>query len=348
MHKRSSNVLAILIAGFGAMAACAQSIEWSDLPPIPDVEGYAGPIAGVSEGKLLVGGGTNFPDKRPWEGGTKHWYDTVFVLEVPTDKWHVAGKLPQPLAYSVCVTTPRGIAVLGGSNATGHTPECFWLRLVDAKLEIEPLPPLPVAVSNACGSLLNGRLFLAGGTLAPNAVHALDTCYSIALEHSVSGWRKEPNMPGPPRMLATAAALDGAFYVLGGVKLSADEKGQPRRTYLRDAYRYDPGKGWTKIANLPWPMAASPSPAPIGRSGQLFILGGDDGNQVDLPPQSHAGFRRDVLTFDASQAKWTSLGRLPTALVTTTTVTWNGHIIVPGGEVRPGVRSTQVLSGKMK
>ena len=32
-------------------------------------------------GAILVAGGANFPDKKPWEGGKKVWYDTVFVLE---------------------------------------------------------------------------------------------------------------------------------------------------------------------------------------------------------------------------------------------------------------------------
>ena len=40
-------------------------------------------VAGVSGGALLVAGGANFPDKKPWQGGTKVWYDTVFVLDEP-------------------------------------------------------------------------------------------------------------------------------------------------------------------------------------------------------------------------------------------------------------------------
>jgi hypothetical protein len=35
----------------------------------------------VSNGALIVAGGANFPDKAVWEGGRKHWYDNIFVLE---------------------------------------------------------------------------------------------------------------------------------------------------------------------------------------------------------------------------------------------------------------------------
>ena len=45
-----------------------------NLPPIPDGDGFAGSLAGVSNGGLLVAGGSNFPNGgRPWTGATKTW-----------------------------------------------------------------------------------------------------------------------------------------------------------------------------------------------------------------------------------------------------------------------------------
>ena len=58
-------------------------LKWESLPPIPDPNGFASPFAGVSYGALIVAGGSNFPDKKPWEGGTKVWYDSVFALDKP-------------------------------------------------------------------------------------------------------------------------------------------------------------------------------------------------------------------------------------------------------------------------
>jgi len=73
--------------------------EWKRLPSLPDNEGFAGPLAGVSNGALIVAGGANFPDKKPWDGGKKVWYDTVFVLEKPNGEWKIAGKLPRPVVH---------------------------------------------------------------------------------------------------------------------------------------------------------------------------------------------------------------------------------------------------------
>jgi N-acetylneuraminic acid mutarotase len=74
----------------------------------------------------------------------------------------------------------------------------------------------------------------------------------------------------------------------------------------------------------------------------LLVLGGDDGAQVDFPPTEHRGFPRDVLAYDATTDSWTTMDELPFGLVTTPSVNWNGRIVVPGGEARPGVRSTEV------
>ena len=84
--------------------SAAEPGRWTALPALPDKEGFASMFAGVSGGALLAAGGANFPDKRPWEGGKKVWYDTVFVLAKPDGQWQFAGKLPRPLGYGVSVT----------------------------------------------------------------------------------------------------------------------------------------------------------------------------------------------------------------------------------------------------
>jgi len=86
---------------------------------------------------------------------------------------------------------------------------------------------------------------------------------------------------------------------------------------------------------------AAPSPAPIV-NGTLLVLGGDTGDQVNTPPTAHKGFPRDVLAYDAKKDAWRVAGEVPFSLVTTTAVEWNGHIVIPGGEARPGVRSPEV------
>mgnify|MGYP000086895198 CR=1 FL=1 len=98
-------------------ASAALAGEQKRLTRLPNTEGFAGSFAGVSHGRLIVAGGANFPDKKPWEGGKKKWYDTIYMLDQPDGKWKIAGKLPRPLGYGVCVTHRESVICVGGSDA---------------------------------------------------------------------------------------------------------------------------------------------------------------------------------------------------------------------------------------
>jgi N-acetylneuraminic acid mutarotase len=76
-----------VFAQSGNSARANASLRWKALPPLPDREGFAASFAGVSGGALIVAGGANFPDKRPWEKGKKIWYASVFVLEKADSAW---------------------------------------------------------------------------------------------------------------------------------------------------------------------------------------------------------------------------------------------------------------------
>jgi hypothetical protein len=129
-------LLIIALIGASANAFCG---EWSKLAPLPDKEGFAGPFAGVSNGVLLVAGGANFPNKKPWEGGVKVWHDRVFVLERQNGEWIEAGKLPRPLGYGVSVTYRGGVVCVGGSDGQRHYADAFRLEWNDGMIALTRL-----------------------------------------------------------------------------------------------------------------------------------------------------------------------------------------------------------------
>jgi N-acetylneuraminate epimerase len=327
-------------------AAAPPALKWEQLPPIPDSRGLGYPFGGVSNGALVIGGGSNFPDKPIWENGTKVWYDSVFVLEQPTGQWKTGGKLPRALAGGVSVTTSDGVACLGGGDADRNYADCFLLQWQDGKLETKSLPKLPRPCANFAGVLVGSTIYAAGGIEHTNDSSTLKTFWSLDLTNRPAGWQILEPWPGPGRMLATIGAQDGAIYLFGGADLKPSQSagGKPERAWLKDAYQYTPGKGWKQIADLPRVAVAAPSPAPSFGKSRLLILGGDDGAQAALPLQTHKGFPRDVLAYDTTNNTWSVLGELPFSLVTTPAVTWRGHIVIPGGEARPGVRSKEVWS----
>jgi len=309
---------------------------------VPDARGFAGSFAGVSDEALIVAGGTHFIDKMPWEGGTKVWYDTVYALEKPGGPWRVIGKLPQPNGYGVSITTPDGLVILGGGNATEHFRDVFWLQQ-EAKL-----PPLPKPCAFMCGCELNGVIYIAGGIETPTATTAMNTFWSLDLKQPNAIWQELPPCPGKPRMLACMAAANGAVHLFSGAALKAGADGKPEREWLKDAWAYQPATGWNQLPDMPRVAVAAPSPAPVVDS-KILILGGDDGTNANFEPKSqHPGFPRSILAFDVKTQTWSKSDEVPFSLVTTNAVLWNDQIVIPGGEARPGVRSPQVWGASIR
>jgi N-acetylneuraminic acid mutarotase len=306
--------------------------------------GVAGAFAGVANGSLLVAGGANFPLGPPWTGGQKVWRETVYALDRPDGQWKEAGTLPRPLAYGVSATHRETLVCVGGSDANAHYAAAFTLSWQGGKLLTSSLPPLPNSMANGCGALLGDTLYVAGGQERPESTQALRSVYRIDLSAAKPQWQAIRPCPGSGRILATAAACDSAFWVIGGAELIAGADGKVTRRYLCDAYRYDDAEGWKRIADLPHAVVAAPSPAPCNDT-DFFVLGGDDGLQQGLPsPMLHKGFSNQILCFDWKSGEWHAAGPLAAARVTTPCVIWSQRAIIPSGEVRPGIRSPEIWS----
>ncbi len=325
----------------------ALDLKWSQLPPLPDRLGVAGAFAGQSGGTLLVAGGANFPDKMPWEGGKKVWHDVVYGLSQTNGSWFLAGRLPRPLAYGVSLTTRRGVLCIGGSDAERHHAEVFLLRYKERKLTTEALPSLPLPLANAAGALVNEVAYVAGGSEQPGEQSAVSRFFALDLKRTSAGWRELEACPGEARILAAAAGVKEYFYFVGGTALR-QTNGVVKRSYLRDAWRFAAGKGWERLADLPKPCVAAPTPAPVV-DASLLLVGGDDGSLAGFqPPERHPGFPRTILALDLQQGRWAEFNGLLAARATLPAVEWNGNFVLPSGEVRPGVRSPEVWAFSAK
>jgi N-acetylneuraminate epimerase len=323
-------------------------MSWDRLPSIPDREGFAAPFAGVSGGALIVAGGANIPGDKWAEPFAKKWYDSIFVLARPEGKWRMLGKLPHPLSYGVSITTDDGLICLGGSDSTRHYADAFLLRMKHGALTRKALPSLPMPCANACGALVGHTIYIAGGIETPPATTALHAFWALGLDAQEPIWRELDPWPGPERMLAVAGALDGAFYLFSGVKLSAGDDGKPVREFLLDAYRFTPADGWKRLADLPRPAAAAPSPAPATDS-RLLVLTGDDGLNVTFQPvEKHPGFPKNALSYEAATDTWTVLDNVPISRATVPAVLWRDRVVIPNGEVRPRVRTPEVWSLRLR
>ena len=347
-------------------------LEWSELPPLPDVVGRAGAFVGVSNDALIVAGGANFPAGRPWNGHEKVWHSDAFVLTEPTAEWlHFEDVLPEPLAYGVTLQSDSTLMIAGGGNAAHHTSavaELVW-DAENGELRYEQKGDLPGPTSFACGAVVGDVAVVYGGLAAPDSTRPLgDLFWSDMSSGEWSSFRSEAPRP---RHLAVAGVHRDHFFVFSGVDLE-ERGGNPKaRVFLKDAWKINLGPmrrtsslAWELIQDCPRPMAAAPSPALALGGEHLVIFGGDDGAHYgeDLK-DAHPGFPATGFAYDPVLDRWRAAGALPVAPeadstdalslnawspVTTGAVRWGDRFVIATGEARPGVRTPRVLSGSAK
>ncbi|MBD3627822.1 sodium/solute symporter [Cyclobacterium sp.] len=346
--------------------------------PAPDGEGsslgYAGMYAGTHNGALILAGGANFPGEKPWKGGKKKFWNKIHVLikDQSEAKW-VEGielSLPESMAYGASVSTPGGVFCLGGENEDGYHSSTWWISWNESRQEVtvnEGLP-LPMALSNASAVYHEGFVYLVGG----ENEQVWNKFYRLNINESGAKWESLPPLPGPERSHAMMAiqheGKEQRIYLAGGRR---KEAGAPT-VFFGDLFSFS-------FNNMRWEShgsiedgegniisLAAGTAAPFG-SGHILLFGGDEGklyhqleqiamslaepslnssdslelvNERENLLASHPGFSRRVLAYHAVTKTWSRLADLPfKAPVTTSSVFWEGTLVLPSGEISPGVRT---------
>jgi N-acetylneuraminate epimerase len=320
------------------------------LTPLPDKEGFAGMFAGVSNGSLVCMGGANFPDKRPWEGGKKKWYDDIYVLE--SSKWRrLKKKLLSPVAYGVSVTYNDIIILIGGNDQHAYSNKVIGYALTGSDIEMTSYPSLPVPLANMAGALVGHLIIICGGNNSSQG-KGINECYGLDLEDPDKGWFEFPPLPGPGRVLPISGVHEGKFYLFSGETTSMSAGNEQYREILQDAYRLAPIKinglwtgSWQKLAHMPMGMAAGGNMLPL-IDNKFFFWGGVDAvTALQKDPVTATGIPRDMFFYHCDADTWEYLGKNDDVVsrVTLPVVYWNHKWIYVNGEIRAGTRTNTLV-----
>jgi N-acetylneuraminic acid mutarotase len=321
---------------------------------LPAVQGHNHPgLAGVYSGfigdTLIIAGGANFPEGKPWEGGSKKWWSTLYYtnIEVGNMQWQtIENALPEPLAYGVTIQLPNSLLCIGGCNAVQCSKEVFEIKLHDGQLSLSrDWPPLPVPLANMTGALIGNNIYIAGGQESMETQKATSHFFTLNILKD-KDWTALPSWPGVPRGYAVSAAQkDGTetcFYLFSGRNYNTEEGSVE---ILTDGYCYHPQHNtWRKLEGIFPVMAATAlSVAPH----HLLFFGG--AQSIIAGSDNHPGFDNNLRLYNIPANTLENTGAAPYPLPVTTNTIRRGEIFyITSGEIKPGIRTPDILRGKIK
>lgn len=298
--------------------------------------GVSGAFGGIlPDGTVVIAGGCNFPFENPTEvdSSEKKIYSGIYNAMTGER----IGMLPSPTAYGGSVSTPEGIAMLGGLGKT----ECFIFN----GTELKPLPSLPVSIDNGYAASINGTIY----ALGKSDIYSLDP--------GASQWQLVTKLPEEPRSQPVMAGCRNKLYIWGGFTPSVNGSKPIVHT---SGLCYDVAKHkWSK---LPAPkvngeeVTLSGGTAICDSNGTIYATGGVnrkiflDAITCQAPdylahPIEWYQFNSCILAFNTKNGKWKVIGRSSDmARAGAAAVIHDGKLMLLGGELKPRVRATSTAS----
>jgi len=297
-------------------------------------------------------------------------------------RWITGFKLERPLAYGACVSSKYGAVCIGGSDSERTYSQVFLLQWDAGKKAVTrtSLPSLPDTSACSSAAMIGDTVYVVGGTTGPGPETATKNFWSLDMSRfndpGSFQWKPVLPWPGPSRAFAVAAAQHNGttdcLYVMSGRRINTEDENHSQVQFLTDVYEFSPAlyepanynpqtdtytgpvSPWRKRRDVPRCVMAGTA-MNVGQS-HIVVLGGDDGSLYDKADElkdEHPGFPREALMYHTITDTWTIAGSMPVSHVTTTAVRWGTDsvtdpIVIPGGEIRPRVRSAKVWEIRLR
>lgn len=347
-------------------------------------KGVSASYAALIDGKLIVAGGANFPEKLGFEGGSKAFYNEIMLYDAAKNEWKLVGHLPDSSAYGVSVPVSGGALWIGGNTASKSLANCYKVSLKENdSVKLENFPALPAPIDNFAGCAIGDDIFVGGGVEDGKPSNSL---YHINAETD-SVWTKLPDFPGIPRVQPVLAAIekDGKKYVyLMGGFFGGNADMKP--AMATEVLRYDvSAQKWEKVGEQIAPETQKPfslggaAAMPVddryilcmgGVNYNVFLdavttqynIGNDTTTTDEEKKQKNLDFSKNYMTqpvefyefnpecriFDTATGEWKTIDVTPNAARAGATLVFNGkEFFAVQGELKPGVRSAVTMKGEI-
>lgn len=226
----------------------------------------------------------------------------------------------------------------------------------------EQWPNLPVGIKNGISARIGDTLYVGLGSAGSDL-------YALNLGGVSKGWVKRAAFIGPATNGAVAAVSGGRLYLFGGNGKSTPDAKSP--IIFESVYAYDPAKDQWDAVETKTPTGLSGAKGLSMPDGRIAIVGGYNKQLFDKYLADVSGIDKDrepdafkalvntymgmkpqeyrwntkVLVYDPSANSWGTLGDNPyLPNCDSALAAWKGSYVLVSGEVKPGLRTSQVKS----
>lgn len=301
-------------------------------------------------------------------------------------QWKKVGEIEEPSAYGVAISMLDGIACIGGTNGEQSlsTANIIMYNKDSMNIEIYPLPDLPIKLDNMGGAAMDTMLYVAGGNadgVPSNRVFLLD------FTNLQQEWIELPPFPGEPRVQPVCAVMknhegEKSLYIWGG--FATTHNGSKPSVSL-GGYKYSFKKGeWSDLSapkiGEEEIFLGGAAVTQVNDTLAIFTGGVNDEiflkalqremmlkeailqndtiaqNQLKAEAKEYMlqspewyKFNPRVLAYNSVQNKWSEfVVTTSTARAGASLVYHKGVLYSIGGELKPGVRSPEVVAVKIE
>jgi N-acetylneuraminic acid mutarotase len=334
MMKSISAILISLTVLMTTFSAAGPVLNWKEGRKLTLAKG--GYASGIFSGKLLLAGGTHWKDEK------KLWLDEVVAYDPNRDQWETFPALPKALAYGASAADEEAFYFLGGAGPEKPERAGYRLQRQGSTYQWEEFTQLPVDRSYSRAVILDGQLFLAGGSDSVNDLSKASTALlSLSLKKPKATWKTVRPMPGDGRAVFAAASCKGKLYVFGGCLVDG---GDVRN--LASAYRYDPAADqWTRLHDLPAPTRAWSASSADGRF--IFLFGGYSTSPESNAKTQSGHFEKRVYRYDTKLDTYQEMSPLPFANADMSFHFLKGAFYGAGGEPVQKARAAWTFIGQL-
>lgn len=337
--------------------------------PLANDHGASCAFIGAIDDRVILAGGSDFEALRPWEGGHKTWLSDIYEISEDRGSYKAIkkGVLNEGIGGGCTASNGHILYCIGGSTSSGYSNKIFTIKRSGETYIQEDLCKLPDDFKANAAEYLKGRVYIFGTIGERN----------VLLRFSPDGKSFKELAAFPGEYLSEGSLLvhqhngrEDALYLIGG-RGSINGKiniASNIWAYLPNHDRWERKAAYSDDScalNLMYSSAVKYG------SAHILVFGGDDGEeflkrealsaQLSADSQNdslrntltslfvnHKGFNNSIYAYHTITDTWIKLDNVPNGLpAATSAATLGDDIIIPSGEIHPGVRTNEVLEAKV-